>query len=55
MKRFVKPFPATAVVAAFAAAPAPAAKPAQTVSPNEFPSGGHYNLNILEKKDGFAC
>ncbi len=25
------------------------------VNPNGFPSGAHYNLNILGKKDGFAC
>jgi hypothetical protein len=55
MKRFVKLFPAIAVVAAFAAAPAHAAKPGQTVNPDGFPSGEHYNLNILGKKNGFAC
>ncbi len=44
-----------AVIAVFAADPAYATQPGQTVNPNGFPSGDHYNLNILGKKDGFAC
>jgi hypothetical protein len=30
-------------------------KPGQTVNPNGFPSGEHFNLNIHGKKDGFTC
>ena len=51
MKRFIKLFPAPAVVAAFAAAPIRATQPGQTVNPDGFPIGNHDNLNILEKKD----
>ena len=32
-----------------------ATKPGQDVNPNGFPSGEHYNLNIIGKKDGFTC
>ncbi len=32
-----------------------ATKPGQEVNPNGFPSGPHYNLNIIGKKDGFTC
>ena len=55
MNRFLNFFLSVAVVAAFAAAPAFATQPGQTVNPNGFPSGEHYNLNILGKKDGYAC
>ncbi|MGE5808634.1 MAG: hypothetical protein ACM32I_05890, partial [Nitrospirota bacterium] len=55
MNRLLKLFLAVAVVAAFAAAPAYATQPGQTVNPNGFPSGEHYNLNILGKKDGYTC
>ena len=48
-------FLSAAVVAAFTAVPAYATQPGQTVNPNGFPSGEHYNLNILGKKDVFAC
>jgi hypothetical protein len=32
-----------------------ATKPGEDVNPNGFPSGFHYNLNILGKKDTFTC
>ena len=51
MKRFVKLFPAPAVVAAFTAAPIHATQPGRTVSPDGFPIGDHDNLNILENMD----
>lgn len=34
---------------------ATAVKPGEEVNPNGFPSGEHYNLNIIGKKDGFKC
>ncbi len=55
MKHLLKLFLLLAVSTAFAAGPAYATQPGQTVNPNGFPSGDHYNLNILGKKDGFAC
>ena len=51
MKRFVKLFPAPAVVAVFTAAPIHATQPGRTVHPDGFPIGDHDNLNILEKMD----
>ncbi len=32
-----------------------ATKPGEDVNPNGFPSGFHYNLNIIGKKDTFIC
>jgi hypothetical protein len=32
-----------------------ATKPGEDVNPNGFPSGPHYNLNIIGKKDTFTC
>jgi hypothetical protein len=32
-----------------------AVKPGNDVNPNGFPSGPHYNLNIISKKDTFQC
>lgn len=32
-----------------------ATKPGEDVNPNGFPSGFHYNLNIIGKKDTFTC
>jgi hypothetical protein len=37
------------------ASQAMATKPGQDVNPNGFPSGEHYNLNIIGKKAGFTC
>ena len=34
---------------------ASAVKPGEDVNPNGFPSGDHYNLNIIGKKQGFNC
>lgn len=34
---------------------ATAVKPGEEVNPNGYPSGEHYNLNIIGKKDGFKC
>jgi hypothetical protein len=39
----------------FAANSAFAVKPGETVNPNGFPSGEHFNLNIHGKKLGFNC
>jgi hypothetical protein len=51
MKRFGKLFPASAVFAAFAAAPIHTTQPGQTVNPDGFSSGDHDNQNILGEKD----
>ena len=53
--RFLKMFLLLAVSAVISAGPAAATQPGRTVNPNGYPSGEHYNLNILGKKDGFAC
>jgi hypothetical protein len=55
MNRFLMMMVSIAVIAAFGAGSADATKPGTTVNPNGFPSGEHYNLNILGKKDGFEC
>jgi hypothetical protein len=52
---FLRLFFSVAVVAAFTSIPANATQPGQTVHPNGLTSGEPYNLNILGKKDGFAC
>jgi hypothetical protein len=35
--------------------PVTAVKPGNSVNPNGFPSGPHYNLNLIGKKAGFSC
>lgn len=35
--------------------PVSAVKPGNSVNPNGFPSGAHYNLNLIGKKAGFNC
>jgi hypothetical protein len=55
MNLFSRPFLSPAVVAAFTAVSASAIQSGQTVNPHGFPCGEHDNLNILGKKDGFAC
>lgn len=55
MKYLLKLFLAISVVTFFAAAPAYTTQPGETVNPNGFPSGDHYNLNIIGKKSGFTC
>jgi hypothetical protein len=42
-------------IVAFIITPALATKPGETVNPNGFPSGPHYNLNIHGKKAEFTC
>lgn len=32
-----------------------AVKPGETVNPNGFPEGEHYNLNIIGKNENFSC
>jgi hypothetical protein len=44
-----------AVAVCFAVNPVSAVKPGSDVNPNGFPSGPHYNLNIIGKKAGFNC
>ncbi len=44
-----------AVVLAVVVTPAFGTKPGETVNPNGFPSGDHYNLNIIGKNENFAC
>jgi hypothetical protein len=43
------------VAVAFLAGAALATKPGKEVNPNGFPSGEHYNLNIIGKKAEFTC
>lgn len=43
------------VMMAFLTGQAIATKPGNDVNPNGFPSGEHYNLNIIGKKDTFTC
>lgn len=42
-------------LSAFLAIPAFATQPGNEVNPNGFPSGDHYNLNIIGKKAEFTC
>jgi hypothetical protein len=55
MKRTALHFLIVVIAGSFMAGPAAAVKPGQDVNPNGFPSGLHYNLNIIGKKDGFNC
>ncbi len=43
------------VITALSIGQAIATKPEEETNPNGFPSGPHYNLNIIGKKDGFVC
>ncbi len=43
------------VMVAFLTGQAIATKPGNDVNPNGFPSGPHFNLNIIGKKPGFTC
>jgi len=45
----------TIVALCFVVSPVSAVKPGEEVNPNRFPSGPHYNLNIIGKKAGFNC
>lgn len=55
MKRTALFFFSFVLTAVFMCGPGEAVKPGQDVNPNGFPSGLHYNLNIIAKKDGFNC
>jgi hypothetical protein len=55
MKRMLLRLLAVACLAAYVSPFAYATKPGQDVNPNGFPSGEHYNLNIIGKKDNFTC
>jgi hypothetical protein len=44
-----------AVAICFAVSPVSAVKPGEQVNPNGFPSGPHYNLNIIGKDGNFVC
>lgn len=55
MKHLLKLILLVALVAVLDPVPSYAIQPGQTVNPNGFPSGEHYNLNILGKKDGYHC
>jgi hypothetical protein len=43
------------IMVAFSTGQVLATKPGEDVNPNGFPSGEHFNLNIIGKKDSFAC
>ena len=55
MKHIMKKTLILATMVLFMSSSAFATKPGQDVNPNGFPSGEHYNLNIIGKKDGFTC
>ena len=55
MKYLLKLALSIVVIAAFAVAPVSATEPGQSVNPNGFPSGEHYNLNIIGKNADFTC
>lgn len=54
MRLLAKGFTAIVLVVLFIA-PAYATKPGETVNPNGFPSGAHFNLNIIAKGNSFSC
>jgi hypothetical protein len=43
------------IAVSFMSSPTTATAPGDTVNPNGFPSGSHYNLNIIGKKAEFNC
>jgi hypothetical protein len=45
----------TIIAVCFVVSAGLAVKPGEEVNPNGFPSGPHYNLNIIGKKVGFTC
>lgn len=55
MRKVTSMMLSVALVIAFSYGSAMATQPGQNVNPNGFPSGEHYNLNIIGKKDGFTC
>ncbi len=54
MKHVIKGMLAIGLVILFAS-PVYAVKPGQSVNPNGFPSGEHFNLNIIAKNPDFSC
>jgi hypothetical protein len=55
MKKLIGSTLSMFILLALVVTPASATKPGEDVNPNGFPSGEHYNLNIIGKKDGFTC
>lgn len=55
MKKIILHFIIFFVITILAYGLAFAVKPGESVNPNGFPSGTHYNLNIHGKNDGFNC
>jgi len=55
MKRLMGSTLSMFILLALAVTPASATKPGEDVNPNGFPSGEHYNLNIIGKKAEFTC
>jgi hypothetical protein len=55
MKSALRVFGVCSLAFLFMAGMASAVKPGEQVNPNGFPSGPHFNLNILGKKDTFSC
>jgi hypothetical protein len=55
MKKSMRAFGVCSLAILFMVGTASATKPGEDVNPNGFPSGPHFNLNILGKKDTFSC
>ena len=55
MKRIILSLSLTVIAVAMLMGQSLATAPGETVNPNGFPSGPHYNLNIIGKKAGFMC
>jgi hypothetical protein len=55
MKKTMSAFGVCGLALLFMVGTASATKPGEDVNPNGFPSGPHFNLNILGKKDAFTC
>lgn len=55
MKRYIGKAFSMFILLSLVGTPALATMPANDVNPNGFPSGEHYNLNIIGKKAEFTC
>lgn len=55
MKRYTGRILSMFLLLSLVVTPASATKPGEDVNPNGFPSGEHYNLNIIGKKAEFTC
>ena len=55
MKKYTGKILSTFLLLLLVVTPASATKPGEDVNPNGFPSGEHYNLNIIGKKAEFTC